>query len=226
MALTPLALVIGTWLGKQLNRTAPLTPDVIEPDGARVIIAGFGRVGQIVGRMLHASGIKITVLDNDPDLIETVRKFGFHVFYGDATRLDLLQAAEADKAILLINAIDDMESSLRLTDIAKAYFPHLKIIGRARNVTHLYELRSKGVECIERETFESSLKMAQAALEQMGIAQEMAQLAKDRFREHNLATLDAIFPYYRDEAKTISIEQIARDELAKSFEEDRIRKND
>jgi glutathione-regulated potassium-efflux system ancillary protein KefC len=115
-----------------------------------VIIAGFGRGGQIAGRLLAASGIKVTVLDNDPDLIDMLRRFGLRVFYGDATRLDLLQAAGAGKAVLLINAIDDMESSLKLTDLARLHFPQLKIIGRARNVTHLFELRSRGVETVER----------------------------------------------------------------------------
>ena len=223
MAFTPLSIAAGNWLTRQLHNPLRRQPDTIKPDGARVIIAGFGRVGQIVGRMLFASGIKVTVLDNDPDMIETVRRFGFQVFYGDATRLDLLRAAEADKAILLINAIDDMESSLKLTDTVREYFPRLKIIGRARNVTHLFELRNRGVDIIQRETFESALLIGQNALEQMGIDSKTAQKAKTKFREHNLATVDAMFPYFRDESKTISIAQKAREELAKSFEEDRIR---
>jgi glutathione-regulated potassium-efflux system ancillary protein KefC len=223
MALTPASMHAGRWLSGKLHRSRARKADAIEPEGASVIIAGFGRVGQIAGRMLSASNIKVTVLDNDPDLIDVVRRFGFHVFYGDATRLDLLQAAGAGKADLLINAIDDMESSLKLTDLAKAHFPRLGIISRARNLTHLYELRARGVEIIERETFESALLIGQKALEQLGIATHTAQLAKNKFREHNLATLDAIFPHYRDESKTISIDQAARNELAKSFEEDRIR---
>jgi glutathione-regulated potassium-efflux system ancillary protein KefC len=222
MALAPLALVAGNWLSKNLNAAAPVPADTIKPDGARAIIAGFGRVGQIAGRLLYASGIKVTVLDKDPDLIETLRRFGFHVFYGDATRLDLLQAAEAGKAVLLINAIDDMESSLKLTDLVKENFPKLTMISRARNVTHLFELRNRGIELIERETFESALLMGQHALEKMGIDRETAERAKAKFREHNLATLDAMFPYYRDESKRISIDQAARNELAASFEQDRI----
>lgn len=223
MALTPLAVAAGNRLSRALHFQPVREPDVIEPDGARVLIAGFGRVGQIAGRMLHASGIKVTILDNDPDLIETVRRFGFKVFYGDATRLDLLNAAEADKAILLINAIDDVESNLKLTDLVKSQFPNLKIIGRARDVPHVFELRSRGVEMIERETFESALLIAEKALVQMGMEAELARLARKRFREHNLATLDAMFPYFRDDVQTISIAQTARDALAKSFEQDGIR---
>jgi len=223
MALTPLTVIVGSWLSRALYSDPPRETDVIEPDGARVIIAGFGRVGQIVGRMLYASGIKVTILDNDPDLIETVRRYGFKVFYGDATRLDLLNAAEADKAVVLINAIDDVESNLNLTDLVRTHFPHLKIISRAHDVTHVFELRSRGVEIIERETFESALLIAEKALEKMGMDTQTAQLARNKFREHNLATLDAMFPYFRDEVKTISITQTARDALAKSFEQDGIR---
>lgn len=222
MALTPLALVAGNWISARLHARPPMAPDVIEPEGARVIIAGLGRVGQITARLLIASGIKVTVLDNDPDLIETVRKFGMRVFYGDATRLDLLRAAEAHKAHLLINAIDDMEGSLKLTDVVRENFPHLKIIARARNVTHLFELRSRGVELVERETFDTALLIGQHALENMGIDPATAERARLKFREHNLSTLDTIFPNYRDEKAMISIEQAARDELARSFEQDRI----
>jgi glutathione-regulated potassium-efflux system ancillary protein KefC len=223
MALTPLAVAAGNRLSRAMYSQPERETDVIEPDGARVLIAGFGRVGQIVGRMLYASGIKVTILDNDPDLIDTVRRFGFRVFYGDATRLDLLNAAEAGKATLLINAIDDVESNLKLTDLVKSQFPNLKIIGRARDVPHVFELRSRGVEIIERETFESALLIAEKALAQVGMDRQMARLARDRFREHNLATLDAMFPHFRDEVKTISIAQTARDALANSFEQDGIR---
>jgi glutathione-regulated potassium-efflux system ancillary protein KefC len=226
MALTPLAAMAGDRISQALHKQEPPPPDNIEPEGARVIIAGFGRVGQIAGRLLMASGVKVTVLDNDPDLIETLRRFGFRVFYGDATRLDLLEAAQAGKARLIINAIDDMDASLKLTDLVKEQFPNIRMIARARNVTHLYELRSRGVELIERETFESALLMGQLALEQMGVDAETAERAKLKFREHNLATLDAIFPHYRDEKAMISITQAARDELARSFEQDRLRLGD
>jgi glutathione-regulated potassium-efflux system ancillary protein KefC len=223
MALTPLAMLAANRAAKALDARATKPHDRIEPEGARVIIAGFGRVGQIAGRLLSASGIKVTVLDNDPDLIDTLRRFGFRVFYGDATRLDLLRAAGADKAVLLINAIDDMESSLRLTDLAREHFPHLKIVGRARNVTHLFELRARGVDSIERETFDAALLIGRHALEHLGIDAETAERARAKFRDHNLATLETLQPYYRDEAARITIAQIAQQELARSFEEDRIR---
>lgn len=223
MALTPLAIGMGNAVSKMLYREQPRETDVITPEGARVIIAGFGRIGQIVARMLYASGIKVTILDNDPDLIDMVRRFGFKVFYGDATRLDLLHAAEADKAVLLVNAIDDVESNLRLTDLVKSHFPQLKVIARARDLTHVFELRSRGVDMVERETFESALLIGERALEQVGLDAPTARLARDKFREHNFATLEAMFPHFRDEVKRISIAQTARDALAESFEKDGIR---
>lgn len=223
MALTPLAVTAGNALSKTLHTPAAPPPDNIEPEGARVIVAGFGRVGQIAGRLLMASGIKVTVLDNDPDLIDTVRRFGYRVFYGDATRLDLLRAAGAGHARLLINAIDDMEANLALTDMVRQYFPQLKVIARARNLTHVYELRNRGVDLVERETFESALMMGQWALEQMGVEADMAERARLKFRDHNLATIDTIYPHYKDESAMISITQAARDELARSFEQDRLR---
>jgi glutathione-regulated potassium-efflux system ancillary protein KefC len=223
MALTPLALMGAQRLTAFLHKAPPRPPDHIEPEGARVIIAGFGRVGQIAGRLLAAAGTKVTVLDNDPDLIDMLRRFGFRVFYGDATRLDLLHAAGAHEADILINAIDDMQGNLALTDLARQHFPNLQIVARARNVTHVFELRSRGVQDIERETFESSLLLGRHALLRLGVApDEVARLAA-RFRDHNLSTLDAIFPHYRDEATMISIAQAARNELEQSIEQDRLR---
>src|SRR5262249_23662790 len=140
------------------GRAAKERPDdVVEDEGAPVIIAGFGRFGQIVGRYLFASGIRATVLDHDPDQIDLLRKFGFRVFYGDATRLDLLRAAGTEHASLLVLAIDDVEASVRLAEILREHFPKLRVVARARNISHWVELRKRGVELVERETFESAL---------------------------------------------------------------------
>src|SRR5262249_52382223 len=144
--------------------------DVIETESAPVIIAGFGRFGQIIGRLLFASGVRATLLDYDPDQIDFIRRFGFKVFYGDATRLDLLHSARAAEAKLLVIALDDVAASLRLVDLAREHFPNLKIVARARNVGHYLELRSRGVERIERETFEAALRAGRQALEALGDA--------------------------------------------------------
>src|SRR5262249_12827187 len=141
--------------------------------------------GQIVGRLLFASGLKATVLDYDPDQITMLRRFGFRVFYGDATRLDLLHAAGAEQAKVVVNAIDDVASNLRLVDPVRQHFPHATIVARARNVAHYYELRNRGVTLIDRETFEAALTAGRRTLEVLGVHAYEARERADRFRRHN-----------------------------------------
>lgn len=184
MAATPLLLVLLARLeagGGDREREA----DAIDEEEARVIVAGFGRFGQISGRLLLSSGVKMVILDHDPDHIETLRKFGMKVFYGDATRVDLLESAGAARAEVLINAIDDPEASLHLTALAKEHFPHLRIIARARDVDHYIRLRQMGVEEPERETFEAALKTGRLALEGLGLGAYEARERADRFRRFN-----------------------------------------
>jgi glutathione-regulated potassium-efflux system ancillary protein KefC len=157
MALTPLLLIAYNQLLVRSQTGQSSEADIIDDNDAPVIIAGFGRVGQVVGRLLFASGIKVTVLDHDPVQIELLRRFAFKVYYGDATRIDLLEAAGAANAKLLVVAIDDPEMSARLVDAVREHFPDLLIVARARNVGHWAELRSRGIHVVERETFESSL---------------------------------------------------------------------
>jgi glutathione-regulated potassium-efflux system ancillary protein KefC len=124
----------------------PGAADEIDEEQPRVIVAGFGRFGQIAGRLLLSSGVKMVILDHDPDHVDTLRKFDMKVFYGDATRVDLLESAGAEKAEVLINAIDDPHVSLQLVARVKEHFPHLQIISRARDVDHYIQLRQAGVE--------------------------------------------------------------------------------
>src|SRR5205823_12515611 len=140
MVVTPLVLMAYDRLaaGREQSRSQP-EPDAIEPNEDHVIIAGFGRFGQIVGRFLNSNGARLTVLDHDPDQIEVLRRFGFKVFYGDATRADLLRAAGADKARALVVAIDNVEDSLKLVEFLRQDYPSLPIFARARNVTHYYQ---------------------------------------------------------------------------------------
>ena len=182
-----------------------------------MIIAGFGRFGQIVGRLLFANGIRAIVLDHDPDQIEMLRKFGYKVFYGDATRLDLLAAAGAGRARLLVNAIDDVDESLALVDRVRANFPELPIIARARNVSHYVELRARGVAVVERETFESALRTGRAALEALGVDRFRAREMADAFRRHNLATLEAALPHFHDETRMLTAAKAGREELERLF---------
>ena len=127
----------------------------------------------------------MVVLDHDPDHIETLRKFGMKVFYGDATRVDLLESAGAGKAEVLINAIDDPKANLQLTELAKEHFPHLQIVARARDVDHFIRLRQAGVERPERETFEGALRTGRLALESLGLGEYEARERADLFRRYN-----------------------------------------
>lgn len=221
MVCTPLLLLAyDKLLAPRLQEARKRPADRIENRNAPVIIAGFGRFGQIVGRLLRANRIEITVLDHDPDQIELLRKYGLKVFYGDATRIDLLHAAGAANARVLIVAIDSVEDSLALVDAVREEFPSLMILARARNVTHYYDLMDRGVVIIERETFESALQMGRKALEQLGFGAFQARQASMKFRAHNLKTLHAIYPYYKDQQQMISLAAQARDELEAMFARD------
>jgi glutathione-regulated potassium-efflux system ancillary protein KefC len=142
MAATPILLVLTRLekSGSEQEREA----DEIDEEQPRVIIAGFGRFGQIAGRLLLSSGVKMVILDHDPDHVDTLRKFDMKVFYGDATRVDLLESAGAAKAEVLINAIDDPQTSMQLVELVKEHFPNLTIISRARDVDHYIQLRQAG----------------------------------------------------------------------------------
>ncbi len=221
MAATPIMLVLHDRFicRRAINERAA---DPIDTTGP-VIIAGFGRFGQIIGRLLLANDIRPVVLDHDPDQVETLRKFGYRVFYGDATRLDLLRAAGAEKARLLVNAIDDVADSLALVDRVRANFPDLKIVSRARNLTHYHELRLRGVEVIERETFESALRAGRATLEALGFGRYRAREMADIFRRHNIATVESQLSVYKDETRYVTAARAGREELERQFARDRER---
>jgi glutathione-regulated potassium-efflux system ancillary protein KefC len=221
MAATPLLLLAyDRFMGGQARRER--AADTIDATGP-VIIAGFGRFGQIIGRLLLANGIRPVVLDHDADEVELLRKFGYRVFFGDATRLDLLQAAGAAHARLLVNAIDGVEDSLALVDRVRANFPDLPIVCRARNVSHYLELRLRGVSVIERETFESALRAGRSALELLGMDRYRAREVADIFRRHNLATVESQMATFKDETRYLAAARAGREELEQQFARDRER---
>ncbi len=223
MAATPLMLIAhDRFICSTARRQRGREPDAIDETGP-VIIAGFGRFGQIVGRLLLANDIRPVVLDHDADQVESLRKFGYRVFYGDATRLDLLQAAGAAKARLLVNAIDGVEDSIALVDRVRANFPDLPIVSRARNVSHYLELRLRGVQVIERETFESALRAGRAVLEALGVDRFRAREMADAFRRHNLATVESQLGVYKDETRYLAAAKAGREELEQQFARDRER---
>jgi len=219
MAATPL-LVIGAerWATR---RVAQREDDVIEDTQAPVIIAGFGRYGQIIGRMLLADGVRTTVLDHDPDNIEAIKRFGYKVFYGDATRLDLLHAAGAAHARLLVVAIDQVEDNLKLVDLVRTHFPKLQMVVRARNVRHWLELAARGVDDAERETFESALRSGRQALEKLGMAPYEARQLADTFRRTNNATLQAMRPHFQEQEELVDLARSGLAELEENLRRDR-----
>ncbi|MEQ1515358.1 MAG: glutathione-regulated potassium-efflux system protein KefC [Usitatibacteraceae bacterium] len=226
MATTPLLLIAHDWWMARAEcakggKGGKDDADVIDEKDAPVIIAGFGRFGQIVGRLLLANGARAVVLDHDPDQIELLRKFGTKVFYGDATRLDLLHAAGAKNATLLVNAIDYVEDNLKLTDIVREHFPTLKIVARARNVNHYIQLRQRGVEIVEREMFESALLAGRHALEALGYDRFRARDMANIFRRHNISVTEAMIPHFDDDDKLVSAAKAGRDELEQQFAKDR-----
>jgi glutathione-regulated potassium-efflux system ancillary protein KefC len=219
MAATPLLVIAAErWATR---RAAQRADDAIEDLQTPVIIAGFGRYGQIVGRMLHVHGVPATVLDHDPDNIEVVRRFGYKVFYGDATRRDLLEAAGAARARLLVIAIDGVDDSLKLVDLARTHFPHLRLVVRARNVRHWLELAARGINTAERETFESALRSGRQALEVLGMPPYEARELADRFRRANLATLNAMRPHFQDQEKLVDLARSGLNELEENLRRDR-----
>ncbi|AMM25339.1 glutathione-regulated potassium-efflux system protein KefC [Variovorax sp. PAMC 28711] len=225
MLVSPLLLVaLDKWVLPRYSKLkGPQMEEISEQQEPKVLICGFGRYGQIVGRALFAQGLKVTVLDHDADTVEGLRQFGFRVFYGDATRLDLLRTAGAATAKVVVVAVDDVEQSLAIVDLLKEHFPQARIVARARNLGHLFQLRDRGVEHIERELFESSLRSARAALEGLGWPAHEAREVTMRFRHRNIKLMDATYPHYKDRAKVIAVAKEGRaqfeDQMAREREE-------
>jgi len=191
------------------------------PQAATVIVAGLGRVGQVVARLLTGSGFHPTVLDDDPDHVEQSRKFGFRAFYGDATRLDLLHAAGADNAQLLIVALDDDEATTQLARTVKKHFPKLRIIARAHDMRHMFELRDLGVDAIERETWLSALKLGELALAAACGDPERAQRAALAFAEHDREVVAKLYEVHRTEPDAhLTVSNELRDQFARTLKAD------
>jgi monovalent cation:proton antiporter-2 (CPA2) family protein len=221
MALTPLAFVLNDVLiAKWLKKPADEKFDEIDEGENKVIIAGFGRVGQIVARLLRAKKIAFTALDKSAEQIDTVRRFGSRAYYGDASRLDLLRAAKADKADILVLAIDDIEASVRTVETVRKHFPNLKIYARARNRFHAYRLLDHGVDHLMRETYLSSLELGKQVLLGLGFAEWDASDTVSTFHEHDERSLLRQHAVYHDETKLIQSAKDAAKELEELFESD------
>lgn len=196
-------------------------PDTISHSGVDVIIAGHGRFGMTIGRVLNAQGKRTVVLDLDSSQVDALRKFGFKVFYGDALRLDLLEAAGAREAKMLVVAIDDREKATELVKLVQQNFPHLKLLVRVFDRAHAYEVMRTGVDTVYREVFGSSMDLARDALTHLGMHPYEAHRAITRFRAHDERFLRKSAAHADDESKLIDIARQSRAEITRVFAADR-----
>lgn len=221
MALTPLLLLA---LARGLRATpAPGTRpayDAIEDRHPRVIIAGFGRMGQIVGRMLRAQKIPFTALENSPEQVEVSRRLGSPIFFGDPARPELLRAAGAQRAEVFVLTTDDPDATLRTARVIRRHFPQLRIFARARNRQHAFKLMDLQTDVV-RETLHSSLELGQRVMQALGVPEDVARARRERFREHDEALLRAQYLVYDDEAALVASTREALRDLEKLFEADR-----
>jgi monovalent cation:proton antiporter-2 (CPA2) family protein len=186
----------------------------------KVIIAGFGRFGQIVGRILRARKIAFTALEASQTQVDSLRRFGIQVFYGDASRLELLRAAHAENAEVFVIAIDDVEASVRTAELIRAHFPNLKIFARARNRQHAFRLMDLAVRYTIRETLVSSLEMSVQVLESLGLSKAKALDTVHRFRIHDEATMAKQHAVKDDEKKFLETSRESAEQLEHLFETD------
>lgn len=223
MALTPLLVMAAARFVPERVRKPDRAFDTIEADTPRVIIAGFGRMGQIVARVLRAQGIQFVALESSVEQVDTSRRFGgTSLFFGDPGRPEMLRAAQADKAEVFVIATDDPEANLRTARLVKRQFPHLKVVARARNRQHAFRLMDIGVEDPVRETFYSSLEMTRHVLECLDIAPEVAQSRIDRFRKQDEQVLRAQYLVYDDDAALVQSTKDALQDLQQLFEADAV----
>ncbi|RON33328.1 monovalent cation:proton antiporter-2 (CPA2) family protein [Pseudomonas brassicacearum] len=224
MAVTPLLLLLCARLVSP--RVQPVVvPEKfreIDTDTPRVVIAGMGRMGQIVARILRAQNIKFVALDTSVETIELSRSFGgVPVFYGDPMRPEILSAAKVEQAEYFVIATDDPDTNIKTAELVHKLYPHLKIIARARNRQHVHRLVDLGAEAI-RETYYSSLEMSRRTLVGLGLTQAQADARIKRFKHHDEQVLEAQHAIYDDAAKVLQTAQEARVELARLFESDQL----
>ena len=221
MATTPALFALHRRVVRRRLEARPARAfDALPDEEPPVIIAGFGRVGQVVGRVLAARRIPFTAIDASAEHIDFIRRFGNRVFYGDVSRLDLLRAARVDRARIFVLALDDVEASVRTAELVRIHFPDVRILARARNRQHAYRLRRLGIEDITRETFAASLDLTAEVLEGLGVARDLARVTVERFRAHDEALFERSWRHQDDLEKLTDIARSGREELEKLFEAD------
>lgn len=221
MAVTPFLFVA---VDRALRRKAAAPDAATAPspviEERRVVIAGFGRFGQIVGRLLRAKKIPFTALESDAAHVGFVAKYGNKIFYGDASRLDLLTAAHVEQASVFVLALDDVETSLRTAETVRRHFPDVRVVARARNREHAYRLMDLGITDIYRETFASSLEAARDTLTFLGLSALDAERAASTFRAHDEKRLVDQHAIYRDDERMVAQAKAWQKELEEIFEKE------
>jgi CPA2 family monovalent cation:H+ antiporter-2/glutathione-regulated potassium-efflux system protein KefB len=224
MMVTPILFTSGEMFLQPRFARARARPfdkiDRLDDSTSRVIICGFGRVGQIVGRVLSAQKIPFTALDKSQEQVDVVRRFGSKVFYGDPSREEVMRAAGAESAIVLVIALDDMDASVKTAQMVRRKFPNLAVVARARNRNHVHLLMSLGIEHIIRETYYSSLRLTELTMAELGIAKDQADRAIALFEAHDERILHQTHAIAHDETRLIQTTQEAARELMDLFESD------
>jgi glutathione-regulated potassium-efflux system ancillary protein KefC/glutathione-regulated potassium-efflux system protein KefB len=221
MLIGPVLIMFGDWLEERLARgDATREFDIIEDNEPSIIVAGFGRFGQIIGRVLTTQRIRFTALEASPTQVDFVRRFGNKIYYGDASRIDVLRAAGSERAKLLVLAIDDVEASVRAAELARRHFPQLRILARVRNRQHAYKMMDLGVDYVVRDTLHSSLDMSRRVLEFTGLAAAEAARRVDVFRAFDQRTLEAQHAFHEDEPRILQSALEASRELEQLFADD------
>jgi len=220
MAATPLLVALAeAWQARGAIRPAE-PAEMPAGEDHPVIIAGFGRFGQIIGRLLSAKKIGFTAFENSPEQVDFVRRYGARLYYGDASRLDLLRAARADRAKVFVLAMGDVKASLKTAEVVRKHFPGLKILARARDRKHAYRLMDLGITVIRRETFLSSLDLGREVLIGLGLSPSESERAVRTFKEHDERRLREHHEMHKDEDRMIYLAKKAEEELEEMFEQD------
>jgi glutathione-regulated potassium-efflux system protein KefB len=221
MAATPLLVIaVERWLARRAPEPGRPFDDIPDSVHARVIIAGFGRVGQIVARVLRAHHVPFTALEHSVEQVDVSRRFGNVIYYGDPSRPELLRAARADRAEVFVLATDDPEANVRTARLVKRLYPHLRVYARARNRQHAFRLIDLQLDAVVRESYYSSLVLARHVLEGLGVPTEQAAERVERFRKHDERLLMAQFEVRDDDAKLLQTSREALLELEQLFEAD------
>ncbi|MEO7917546.1 MAG: monovalent cation:proton antiporter-2 (CPA2) family protein [Dokdonella sp.] len=225
MALTPLLVAAVARLAERKKPAAAPVWDEIEDEHPKVIIAGFGRVGQIVARVLRAEGIPYTAIDSSIDQIEFSRRFGSKIYYGDPSSFDLLRAARVDAAKVFVIATDDTDANIRTARLVRRVYPDLQVLARVRNRQHAFKLMDMGITDPVRETFHSSLRLTEQVLTALGMAEATVQQRLRTFVEHDAALLRSQHLVYDDETAIMQSARDAVNDLEALFAADQANQN-